>query len=330
MHTRRLVVVWRVTEACDLDCAFCEYRRSRRWARRTAAPESMLHLGGLLGEWQRATGRPVLFSLLGGEPTLWPPLWDVAASLRREHGLGLSVTTNGTRLGDPALRQRLIEDFAEVTLSVDGLGAVHDTVRDRPGLYVNLQAVLADLHARKAALGRGPVLRVNTVLRHSNVRALEALGEALAAVGVEELTFNPLGGEPGDPFFDAEHLQPADLDWLTHSFDRMRQALAAQGLLLRGSRRYLQRLEYETRHWRWPVDDCVPGDRFWFVDEHARLGACRFTTETCGLPVTDLHSLADLLALPGRLAAERRAAHPTACRDCHSPQLFGKFSKEMA
>ncbi len=329
-QTRRLVVVWRVGEACDLDCAYCEYRRSRRGPRRSADAAAVLKLGALLGAWQQATGRPVVLSWLGGEPLLWGPLWEVSATLRREHGLALSVTTNGTGLRDPERRQRLIDDFAEVTVSVDGDAAAHDAVRGAPGLHAHVRTVLADLRARKAAAGRGPVLRVNTVLRRSTVNNLEALGEELAAWGVEELTFNALGGTPSEAFYEAEHLCPSDVDWLTHNLDHIRRRLAGRGLLVRGSRRYVQRLEYAARGWQWPVADCAPGDRYWFVDELGRLAPCRFATAEYGVPVSELNTLADLRALPQRLAAQQRLAPAAACRDCHSPQLFGKFALEAA
>ena len=326
---RRLVVVWRVTEACDLDCAYCEFRRSQRGPRHSTSAAAALAFGRLLGEWQAATGRPVLLSWLGGEPLRWGPVWAVSHELRQAHGLSLSVTTNGTALSDPARRQQLVEDFAEVTLSIDGTEAAHDAVRSA-GQYAALRAVIEDLRDRKAAVGRGPVLRVNTVLRRSTLTALEALGTELAAWGVEELTFNALGGAPEDAYYAAEHLRPADLDWLTHHFDLLQARLAVQGLRVRGSQRYVRRLEYTARGWRWPVEDCAPGDQLWFVDEHGRLAPCRFAGGEYGIPVATLTSLEDLRGVPARLAAARRKRPALACMDCQSPQYFGKFSLEGA
>ncbi|MCC7358316.1 MAG: radical SAM protein [Anaerolineales bacterium] len=326
---RRLVVVWRVTEACDLDCAYCEFRRSRRGPRHSASAATALTFGRVLGEWQAATGREVLLSWLGGEPLRWGPVWAVSRELRQAHGLSLSVTTNGTELSQAGRRQQLVEDFAEVTLSVDGDAAAHEAVRGA-GRHAALRAVIEDLRDRKAALGHGPVLRVNTVLRHSNLTALDALGSELAAWGVEELTFNALGGAPDDAYYAAEHLRPADLDWLAQHFDSLRAQLAAQGLRVRGSQRYVRRLEYTARGWRWPVADCAPGDRLWFVDEQARLSPCRFTSAEYGVPLAALTSLEALGEVPARLAAARRQRLTPACADCHSPQYFGKFALEGA
>ena len=69
-----LVVVWRVTEACDLGCWFCEYSRQRGGPRRSVPANQAVAFGNSLGEYAAASGRDVLVSWLGGEPLLWPPL----------------------------------------------------------------------------------------------------------------------------------------------------------------------------------------------------------------------------------------------------------------
>ena len=83
--------------------------------------------------------RSVLLSLLGGEPLLWAPLASLEGQLL-ELGLALGVTTNGTTLGSPNVRRRLLERYAELTVSIDGLAATHDRLRALDGAY---QAALA-------------------------------------------------------------------------------------------------------------------------------------------------------------------------------------------
>jgi MoaA/NifB/PqqE/SkfB family radical SAM enzyme len=216
-----------------------------------------------------------------------------------------------------------------VVVSVDGSAEQHDAVRGQPGLYQHLRRYVRDLRDHKRAAGRGPLLRANTILMHSNVRAFERLGDELAGWGVEEVTFNALGGARGDPFYEAERLQPEDVAWLAENFDPIRFRLARRGLLVRASRRYLERLDHSARGAAWPVADCAPGDRFWFVDERGRLAPCRFTGGEYGVPVSELRTLADLHALPQRMAAARSAALAAVCGDCHSPQVFGKFALEV-
>jgi MoaA/NifB/PqqE/SkfB family radical SAM enzyme len=318
------VVIWRVTEACNLGCGYCEYRRGRGGRRHAAAANEVLAFGRALGEYAAATGREVLVSWLGGEPLLWPPLWEVGSALRHAFGLALSVTTNGTRLGQPGVLRRLADDYAEVTLSVDGPAWLHDDVREAPGLHAKLGAAVGALRAQRARLGRGPLVRANVVLMRSNLRRLEAMGRELAGWGVEALTFNTLGGQPADPFFERERLRPADVDWLMSAMPRLRERLAERGLGVCGSDRYLRRLAASALGQSLPVDDCAPGQQTLFVDEHGRAGACAFTAATHGVPIAEVRRGDEVAALPARLRARLRQKL-AACLDCHSTQVFGKF-----
>ena len=101
------------------------------------------------GGFRRATGRRVLVSWLGGEPLLWPPLQALTRRFRRVLGLEVGVTTNGTTLGSAAMRAHLLEDYAEVTISVDGLGAMHDELRRWPGGFAFLRRTVALLAAER-------------------------------------------------------------------------------------------------------------------------------------------------------------------------------------
>lgn len=323
--TPPLVVVWRVTEACDLGCWYCEFNRRLRRPRHTARADEVLAFGALLAEYGAATGRPVLVSWLGGEPLLWPPLVEVGQTFRRAYGLRLGVTTNGTHLDSPQLLRHLAETYDQVTVSVDGPAEFHDLGRGAPGLYDRLRAAVGALRVLKARMGYGPLLRANTILMRSNVRSLEALCGSLAGWGIEEVTFNALGGAPAGPFYARERLQPEHIDWLRASLPGIRERLAARGLTVRGSDRYLDRLHVAASDGVLPVADCRPGRDFLFVDEQGRVAPCSFTAAIYGQRLADLRSLADLFQLPDSLAERRGREQWTPCRDCHGPQVFGKF-----
>jgi MoaA/NifB/PqqE/SkfB family radical SAM enzyme len=115
-----VIVVWRVTERCNLACGFCAYDRRLARPRADAEPGAVLAFGGRTAAYQRRTGDQVLVSWLGGEPLLWRPLAGLTAALTGELGLRVSVTTNGTALASPAVRAHLLEHYSEVTVSVDG------------------------------------------------------------------------------------------------------------------------------------------------------------------------------------------------------------------
>ena len=325
-----LVVVWRVTEACDLACWYCEYNRHAYGSRRprhSAPADEVLAFGKVLADYGASTGRAVLVSWLGGEPLVWPPLSDVSRSFKRDYGLRLGLTTNGERLATGGFMDLLADDYDEVTVSVDGAASFHDAGRAAPGLFDRLRAAVGELSARKARLGRGPLLRANTILMRSNLYALEALCHTLAGWGIEEVTFNLLGGQPPGPDYVLEHLLPTHISWLRSSLPGIRRRLKERGLVIRGDNRYLDRLESSARGERLPVVDCHPGAQFLFVDEHGRLAPCSFTAGGYGVPMGEIRSGAELAQLPARLAEHRRQTVLAPCLDCHSTQVFGKFSR---
>lgn len=319
-----LVVVWRLTERCDLGCQFCGYSRELTRSRQATPAALVLAFGAALGQYAARAGREILLSWLGGEPLLWPALRDVGPALRA-HGLRLGVTTNGARLAGP-WAAHLAEHYAQVTVSVDGLADWHDHVRAAPGLFNRIAAGLQRLAAERARRGAGPRLRVNVVLMRSNLEQFEPLCLALAGWGVDEVTFNLLGGlERGGPFYERERLSPELWAAWRGRLPEVRAHLAGRGLTVRGDDRYLERLAAQARAEVWPVDECGPGQRFLFVDERGRAGPCSFTASGLGVPVSELTDGAALAELPARLQVRRAAARPAACADCRSTQVFGKF-----
>ena len=322
---RPLVVVWRVTEACDLSCWFCEYNRRLRRPRQVADAAAVLALGKALSEYSAASARPVLVSWLGGEPLLWPALMNAGRRLHEDFGLALGLTTSGWHFNRPGLIDHLAETYAEITVSVDGLAAAHDAGRGAPGLFERVRLGVGALRDSKQRRGQGPLLRANTILMHSNVHALEALGHKLADWGIEEMTFNPLGGRPPGPYYLRERLQPEDARWLRGELPGLRERLLARGLRLLASARYLGRLSDAAAGVPVHVTDCHPGADFLFVDERGRVSPCAFVGEGYGVPAAELRHAADLAELPARFAAQRRQMPAAACQDCASTQVFGKF-----
>src|SRR5262249_33471527 len=127
-----MVVVWRVTERCNLACKFCGFDRDLTRPRRDADVESIRAFGPLLAEYQCRTGDRVLVSWLGGEPLLWPPLTELSRIFTEDYRLRISTTTNGTCLGSRSMRAHLLEHYSELTISIDGIGSLHDELRGWP------------------------------------------------------------------------------------------------------------------------------------------------------------------------------------------------------
>ena len=321
-----MVIVWRVTERCNLSCKFCGYDHELERSRREADPSSILAFGGLLSEYQRLTCDSVLVSWLGGEPLLWPPLTSLTQSFSRDYHLKVSTTTNGTTLASPSVRRHLLEYYAELTVSVDGIGKAHDELRGWPGGYAALRRDVTALANDKRNAQRGPILRANIILMRETLECFAPLCFELADWGIEEITFNQLGGNDRPEFYHAHRLLPEQVDILAAELPRLRSVLARCGTRLIGGEVYLKRIRATTRDERLPVTDCGPGKQFLFINESGIIAPCSFTVSGYGVHMNEISSLDALCRLPGRFASQRACRRLASCDDCHSTQVFEKFA----
>lgn len=320
-----MVIVWRITERCNLSCKFCGFDREVPRSRREADPQAVRSFGATLADYQHKTGDPVLVSWLGGEPLLWPPLAGLTRIFRADYQLSVGTTTNGTCLGSPAVRSHLLEHYSELTISVDGIGAVHDRLRGWPGGYSSLRRDVAALAEEKRKGNRGPRLRANVLLMRETVNAFEQLCDELSGWGIEEITFNQLGGNDRPEFYPAHRLLPEQVAWLSTNLPRLQSRLAAHGSRLLGSEAYLRRLQASAQNKRLAIDDCRPGERFLFINESGQVAPCSFAASGYGIPMQEITSVAALHQLPARFSEQRCQQRLPSCEDCHSTQVFEKF-----
>ena len=229
-----MIVVWRITQRCNLSCPFCAYDRRLNWPRRDTDADAIRRFGGVLSEYQRATGDAVLVSWIGGEPFLFPPLNALTAFFTRELGLQVSATTNGATLASESMRRHVLEHYAELTVSVDGVGSVHDNLRGWPGGYEVLRHAVMQLAQAKRTEKRGPLLRTNVILMRQTVADFERLCLELAAWGIEEITFNQLGGRDRPDFFPAHRLLSTQAALLPQQIASLRIKLGRLGVALKG------------------------------------------------------------------------------------------------
>lgn len=323
-----MVVVWRITEACNLACPFCAYDRRLNRSRSQAVATDVRRGLRLWADYRRETEEGVLISWLGGEPLHWAPL----AELSREAcalGLRVSATTNGTALVRAETRSWVRECLAELTISVDAPDQRHDHLRGWVGGWDQLTRAVTALAAEKRATGEGPRLRVNALLQHDTWADFPLLCERVADWGVEEITFNQLGGNDRPEYFPAHRLHPSDVDAFAAGLPGLRERLAERGVALSGGEGYVRRLRASSRGERLAVDDCHPGEGFCFIDERGRIAPCHFTGDTYGIPLEGLKSAKDLRALSRRFADSRRRVRAAACEDCHSTQVCEKFAQPI-
>lgn len=321
-----MIIVWRITQQCNLACPFCAYDRSLLGKRSSAEQQDIMRFAKILGEYRKQNSERVLLSWMGGEPLLWRPIFEISSQLHQQFGIEFSTTTNGTRLHLPDIQQKIMDSFSELTVSVDGPAEFHDKLRGEKGNWQRLQEGVRSINALRKTIGSKIKLRANIVLLNDNLPVFGGLCHTIADWGIDEITFNQLGGRDRPEFFPAHRLSLKDVQKLTDIVPILRRELALRNVRLCGSDPYLKRIEASAHNRNIPVTDCKPGEKFLFIDETGQISPCNFTTTEYAVPLANIRTLNDLLHLPVSFADARRKTPATPCNDCPSTHFFEKFA----
>ncbi len=313
-----MIVVWRVVDSCNLACPFCAYDRRLDFARRQADPAQVMRFIDRLADW-RATGEQILLSWLGGEPLLWP---ELEALTRKAHaaGLALSVTTNGTTLNSPLSRRHLISHYSEVTVSIDGFAWFHNAMRGWKDAFAKLEKGVKALVAERDSDLK---IRANVVLMRDNISDFGELCRELAHWGIDEISFNQLGGRDRPEFWPQHRLRADDVDYLRSILPELRTSLGRTRLI--GGDAYLDRIEGTTLDHVLPIGDCRVAESFLFIDEDGRISPCSFTPQHFGRTVDDIGPDWPLEQLGAWFRHNQRTMPAHDCANCPSTQQFDKW-----
>ena len=165
-----------VAQRCNLGCTYCYAGggdfgappRDMEWAIADAAIRRLI--GGV------DSGERVNLAFLGGEPLSNSPLIRRATELAAELAaakrvrIGFAITTNGTLLGD-AEGDFLARFGFSVTISLDGVGPVHDQLRPTKGGRGSFDRIRTRVIALRRRHPRLPIAaRVTVTPRNLDLR----------------------------------------------------------------------------------------------------------------------------------------------------------------
>jgi MoaA/NifB/PqqE/SkfB family radical SAM enzyme len=130
-NERPFIVIWEVTQACDLACVHCR-ASAQSW-------RSPLELSIEAGKWlidEAAALKIPVFVLTGGDPLKRPDTFDLVEYAAAQ-GVSVSLTPSTTPLlTNEAIARLKGSGLARLAISFDGPTAqVHDTFRRVPGSY---------------------------------------------------------------------------------------------------------------------------------------------------------------------------------------------------
>ena len=167
-----LLVIWEVTQACNLTCAHCRAGlQPDRHENELSTDEGF----ELLEEIKRF-GNPLMI-LTGGDPLKRPDLYDLA-----KHSISIGLRTNVTPSATPLLTTDAIDEFkkcgiSRMAISLDGPDApTHNGFRQVDGNFEC--AMRALVHAREIGLET----QVQTTVSRRNLTKLAQIAEQVADV----------------------------------------------------------------------------------------------------------------------------------------------------
>ena len=168
----RPIVVWNVTQRCNLACVHCYIDAKDRAGRdELTTEEARAFIDDVA-----AMGSPVLL-FSGGEPLLRPDLFELGRHAIAK-GLRAVISSNGTLI-TPELAAEIADvGFSYVGVSLDGSEATHDEFRRKDGAF---QAAIAGI---RNCLAAGVKAGVRLTLNKRNAEDLDAVLDVVEREGV--------------------------------------------------------------------------------------------------------------------------------------------------
>jgi radical SAM protein with 4Fe4S-binding SPASM domain len=165
------IAVWELTLACDQACMHCGPRAGRARPDELTTEECLR----LVAELAEAGVGEV--ALIGGEAYLRN---DFIAIIRavREHRMTCILTTGGYNLTQARAEAMVEAGISSVSVSIDGLEATHDRLRNRPQSWVRA------MRALRLAREAGAKVAINTQINALTWRELPQLLELVAPEGI--------------------------------------------------------------------------------------------------------------------------------------------------
>lgn len=171
---RPFVVVWEMTQACDLACKHCR-----------ASAQPMRHSDELSTEEARdlidqvGALRAGVLVLSGGDPMKREDVYDLVR-YGHERGVRMAMTPSVTPLlTDEAVRRLAASGLSQFAVSLDGSSpGIHDDFRGLPGAFDRTLQVI------RVGRATGMPIQINTTVSRHNLADLPALAELLSGLDI--------------------------------------------------------------------------------------------------------------------------------------------------
>jgi MoaA/NifB/PqqE/SkfB family radical SAM enzyme len=325
MNNPERVIVWRVTQNCNMSCLFCSYSKDIKRQRDIANETDIAEFLKILGKYKEVKNQELLISWIGGEPFLWNKIIPFSEEIFFKYGIKISATTNGLIISTEKIKSGIIKNFSEIVFSLDGFDKCNDRIRQFDGHYEKVINNISDLNNEKKANNSKLIIKINTILLRENIDQFEKFCYKLAETGVNELTFNQLGGFDRPEFYQENRLLTEQVNRFLISLPELKEKFSKIGLKIHGSNNYLNRILSSTENKKIPMDECNPGKWFWFINENGFISPCSYTSYEYKLHINEIKSVEDIENAGEYFKNLRKTTRSRWCEDCHCTQLYDKF-----
>ena len=200
-YVRPTFIALLLTKRCNARCVHCDIWKNQ-------GDEDTLTLDewkALLSELRRWLG-PVHIHITGGEALLRPYAPEVAAHAS-SLGFFVEFLTNGYSNDQRRIERLAKARPARVTISLDGVGETHSTVRGREGFWEKTSQSIDTLRRVRQEKGSHFSIRLKTVVMDHNLDAVADVARYARSNGLEVLY------QPIEQNYDT----PDDPDWFEHA-----------------------------------------------------------------------------------------------------------------
>ena len=192
-----------LTNRCNLQCSMCFVNKPGVEDRKELGIDELKRVLDDLHHWHPRIG------ITGGEPLLRKDLVDFITHAKKLD-LKVGLNSNAVLIDEDYASALVASGLDNLTVSVDGPPAIHDTIRGKSGLFDRAVQGIKYIHEARLKAGKiRPLLRITCTITHENQDSFAELGAiasnpelGLEDMGIQHLWFIPpsLRAEHGEVF----------------------------------------------------------------------------------------------------------------------------------
>lgn len=252
----KYVVSYEIGNACNMNCKHC-MNKSTKEAYKGLPGAKVKELLKELAD----NGVQYLY-VSGGEPLIHPDFDEIIKSAY-DYGFQMMLATNGLEI--PNHIETIEKYVSDVSISLDGIGDLHDEFRGTPGAFEKV------LHSIEFLNSKGIYTRISTCIWKKSAEQLEQIAEWAEKHNLKKINFSilvPTGRTTENDIQIPWEQYPQILERV----EKLRKTYAERGtveIVLRRSRV----LDESSI-------DCIGGEYIFHIDAHGRISPCSWCSKS--------------------------------------------------